>query len=94
MKLAASGLSTSDQNSFLEEARTILKGAEPETHWFEVAFEMLVDKALLVNKEALQEIDRLQLAGDQKNGRGHKSQSTCAIAHGVPEVGSGCKILN
>ena len=60
MKLAPSGLSASDQNSFLEEARTVLKGAEPETAWFEVAFEMPVDKTLLVDKEALQEVDSLQ----------------------------------
>ena len=60
MKLAPSGLSTSDRNSFLEEARTVLKGAESETDWFEVAFEMLVDKTLLVDKEALQKVDSPQ----------------------------------
>ena len=31
MKLAPSGLSTSDQNSFVEEARDVLNGAKPET---------------------------------------------------------------
>ena len=60
MKLAPSGLSTSDHNSFLEEARTVLKGAEHETDWFQVPFEMLVDKTLLVDKRGLQEVDSLQ----------------------------------
>ena len=47
MKLAPTGLSTNDQNSFPKEARTVLKGAKPETVWFQVAFEMLVTRRYL-----------------------------------------------